>query len=517
MYSSVRVGVGQKPQRQVFSQHRSINGRAIQCFFIFFSHCSQHRWKKTLYNPSKKSVFAVEEDDQEQDNSQDEAAGDDDDNVTDDVVSSIRDMKNQIEDDVASIAKGQTQSDGFNEVKVGAKSPMLSIISIQQNIPETDKLKLENKNLIDDGRVSVTGQALPIVSIRQNISKKTGKAKKGKAGKSSMYKSKDTAKETGKGTNTMATQTEKRVVTKAVRDKDNKPVRKCFDSEESGSALEVKKDAAVEAEAGKVNDEDQVDGIVTDGEADIGLPVGMSDLYLMEPEASSAAGLSVDMTNDALPLVDIKADTFTAALCPDDADIDKLDEGEVSQENITTKIAWVTLGTCPVCKTDLKSKTNKPCHTIDAMENESNDTILEEVGEEEPEPVRGMQRKICEASLSGKNLTGAEKAHESEGTAADFENCGNTEDVCDNINVTEMNVSNNALPKRTTDQTSTRQTGAAEFDSKLPCEGCHDVQPSDSDKSLQIQQRENIDNQSVGAISRNEDRSQSRSESSGAC
>ena len=439
--------------------------------------------------------------------------------MTDDVVSSIRDMKNQIEDEVASIAKGQTQSDGFNEVKVGAKSPMLSIISIQQNIPETDKVKVENKNLIDDGRVSVTGQALPIVSIRQNNSKKTGKAKKGKVGKSSMNKSKDTVKETGKGTNTMATQTEKRVVSKALREKDNKSARKCFDSEESGSVLEVKEDAADEADACKVDDEDQVDGIVTDGEADIGLPVGMSDLYLMEPEASSATGLPHDMTNDALSLVGIKADPIAEALCPDNADIDKLGEGEVSQENITPRIAWVTLGVCPVCKTDLKSaKTNEPCHTIDAMESESNDTILEEVGEEEQESVRGMQRKIFEASLSGKNLTGAEKAHESKGTAADLENCGNTEAVCDNINVTEMNVSNNALPKRTVDQGSTRQTGTAEFvDSNMPCEGCHDVQPSDSDKSLQSQQRENIDNQSVGAISRNQDRSQSRSESSGAC
>ena len=400
----------------------------------------------------------------------------------------------------------QIQGQGQMQARDGAKSQMLSIISIQQNIPGTDKVKVksENKNLSDDGRVySVTGQALPIISLQQNIGKKPVKAKKGKAGKSGAAKLKDTAKNTGRSTSSMATQTDKRVIT-AFRDKSIKPVRKCFESEDNIPALGHAKDGAVQVDACKIDNKDEGDSIGQADDVSTGLEVGVSDLNLTESEASSATEISQEMINDALPFVNIKVNTDAEAMCAVDEDVsNKVDREEQSEKDITTKIAWVSLGTCPVCKTDLKSmKANKPCH-------ESNDTVLEELGEDSAEFAAGMQRNMSGTCLSDEKLVGAEKVNQKEKIVADIANLGETECVCDNESIGALNVSNSALPKKTGVPESTKRTRTAEFESNMRCEGCHDVEPSGSNKSIQDQMRENIDNRSIGAIS--------RSESSGAC
>ena len=400
----------------------------------------------------------------------------------------------------------------------------MPIISIQQNIPETDKVKFKNKNVFDDVKVNVKGQFLPRASFQKNIpgTEKT-KTEKAKIGKTLVKKLEDTVAETA--TQTMVTQTEKRCVTEAFTDKANNQIKEAIGNvEKSGrstvSTLSLEKDISDETDACNFEDEDQ------ESTGDKGLQMGMSELYLMKPDFSSenaAVGLPGDMQNDALSLVNIKIGNVAETFPPGDAGKAKASEEVVAQEN-KTKIAWVTLGTCPVCKTDLNSvSANKPCHIKGAMENETDNTLLEEIGEEETERVTCMQSNVSIASLSGECLIKAEKIDEKEGISAKLESFDGIESnkdveaVCSDKNVIEMNISNNALPKRPVDSQRPRQTRAAEYDSNLPCEECHDVQPSESDRSVQIQQRENTDDQSVGATSRNEEETQSRSESSGAC
>lgn len=411
------------------------------------------------------------------------------------------------------------------------------MVCLQQNIPEIKKSNSENSVLTkrlakklkagipdmatanneDASNVSedftVKGQSLPIICIQQNISEanKTTKPKKKKVGKKGHSKVGVTTKvkkyQTEQQVKTSESQTDG-IVFSVKETRDMEAGTDSKDPEKPGSLQGSNKEYVDEESIWNTADKDAADGTVTEQT----VQMEMSKMHIGKSDKNSE--LSSDMfRNDLLPKMNIKLEDVDSGLTAVGTAVSDSKTGEISEDDkIKTKIAWVSLGACPICQTDLNCfDASKPCHIDGATVNDR--LFIEEV---EGIADTGTQSTVSETCLPFTNLPEEGKTREILGASAKDENhiCTCYESSCDDVDIIETNISNNALPKRTTDVNKGSQTVYPGDDNNLPCDECHDVQPSES---FQIQQGEIKDDQSAVTSCRNIGKQQSSSKFSGAC
>ena len=151
------------------------------------------------------------------------------------------------------------------------------------------------------------------------------------------------------------------------------------------------------------------------------------------------------------------------------------DEELYQKESNKTKIAWVTLGTCSICQSDLNSlHASKLCHKHCANDNDG--LVLEEV----------ESTAVDINQCNGVTPSAGEKANW---------------DGVDGNDIIVSNVNKNALPKPKSGSNETGQTETEYY--KLPCDECHDVQPSESFE-IQEPNDETLCRHKVGTYSLND-------------
>ena len=392
---------------------------------IYFSHCSQHRWKKRIYNPTKKSVFAVQDDDN---GSQDETAGDGDDNVTDQV------------------------------------SPSGSC----QQLP-TDYTDMETEDIKDE-------TIAPAMVDKSTCT-------------------------------TSVTEDPKKL-------EDLLTVRKAFtkDPEDSGNTIAQKFSSSVniclklptfpltpescfidKSNNDELNDEKNV--------VEKSLEVGATGASLKGVASEPCLRTHANYLETKKAVIHECSTKVVGSI--ERHSLAVLDD--LSPDQMKTKIAWVPLGTCPVCQTDLDSMhASKPCHNPGAGDNDG--LVLEEVDDTSTSSRTGPSLSSDDAKiLENKAVSSANKKAKCD--TADFNenkavssankkaNCDTADsnenktvssankkgkcDTADSNDVAVSNISNNALPKP---KKSSSNTSLADTNSKCSqsCEACHDVQPSES-------------------------------------
>ena len=437
-------------------------------------------WKKPMYNPGKKSIFAVQQDNT-QDNSQDENAGDDDDNVTDEVSNVGDEPLPKI-----CIQNPTEASETKHAADVTVKCQPVPKFKSQQNV--TNNSEPNNADL------SVKGQVLPKISIQQNFLE-------------TESKSTNTVKVLVKklsGTRIKAEKNEEKNNIEVLLEDNDIKTEKLGHKESTDYALALKNSIGEET----VSDSDGFNSNTTEPTLDkqkssIG-KIEMSELYVVK---------SVDaLENDSKPNIDVVDGCFPNVVDTGSAQGGGGDSLGQSEQN-KTKIAWVNLGTCPVCQTDLTSfHASEPCHKTVASE--KNSLVLEEI---ENDINVGKQIRVSEETLDIETPLGQEKTNKLQQNIAEFQDItkatvttnGEGKQSSHGIAV-EVNTSNNALPKRGTDSTDDSRTGTPVY-SNLPCDECHDVQPSESSCETTLSAQKPEEDKKA------ESRSESRSESSGAC
>ena len=126
-------------------------------FYSVFSHCSQHSWKRSKYNPTKKSIFALPEQVQEED----EAAGDDD-----DMVDSFNMRGNTFINQVSDVNKmlSQCQLSDMKRPKTELDSPYSRINTpgAHTNEPDVEFPTIKNN-------VKAKGRGFPVRREKTNL------------------------------------------------------------------------------------------------------------------------------------------------------------------------------------------------------------------------------------------------------------------------------------------------------------------------------------------------------------
>ena len=430
---------------------------------MYFSHCSQHRWKKRIYNPGKKSVFAVQDDDN---GSQDETAGDDDENVTDQVPPS-----------------GSCQQ-----------------LPAVNNDMETDHIK--------DGTIApaMVDKSTCTTSLTEEPKKLEDLL------------------------------TVKKAFTKDPEGSDNTIAQKFSSSVNICLKLPTFPLTPESCFIDKSNTDDLNDENVV--EKSLGAAGASLKGVASEPCLRTHA--------DYLETKKAVIHECSAKVAGSLERVAVLDG--ISPDQMKTKIAWVPLGTCPVCQTDLDSMhASEPCHNPCASDNDG--LVLEEVDDTstslrtspslssddakilENKAVSSANKKAkCDTADSNekKAVSSANKkakcdtADSNENKAVSSANKKAKCDTADSNDVTVSNISNNALPKPKKSskkakcdiadsddvavsnisnnalpkpKKSSSNTSLADTNAKCTqsCEECHDVQPSESyeeqGESVQVRQK----------------------------
>ena len=405
-----------------------------------FSHCSQHRWKKRIYNPGKKSVFAVQDEDN---GSQDETAGDDDENVTDQVPpsGSCQQLPADSNDMEMEVIKDETIA-----------TAMVDKSTCTTSVTEEPK-KLED-----------------LLTVKKAFTKGPE----------------------GSG-NTIAQKFSSSVNICLKLPTFPLTPESCFIDKSNTDDL---------------NDENVVEKSLEVGAAGASLK-GVASEPCLRTHADYLETKKA-VIHECSPKVAGSIDRDRVAVLYD-----------TSPDQMKTKIAWVPLGTCPVCQTDLDSMhAVKPCHNPSAGDNDG--LVLEEVDDTstfsrtspsfssddakilESKAVSSANKKAkCDTADSNENkaVSSANKkgkcdtADSNENKAVSSANKKAECDTADSNDVAVSNISNNALPKP---KKSSSNASLADTNGKCgqSCEACHDVQPSESyeeqepqGESVQVRQK----------------------------
>ena len=437
---------------------------------IYFSHCSQHRWKKRIYNPGKKSVFAVQDDDN---GSQDETAGDGDDNVTDQVPPS-----------------GSCQQ-----------------LPADSNDMETEDIKDETiaPAMVDKSTYTTSVTEEP-KKLEDLLTVKKAFTKDPEGSGNTIAQKFSSSVNICLKLPTFPLTPENCFINKSNTDElnDENVVEKSLEVRAAGASLKgVASEPCLRTHAEYLETKKAV-----------------------IHECSTKVAGSIE--RDRVAVLD-----------------------GISPDQMKTKIAWVPLGTCPVCQTDLDSMhSSKPCHNPTAGDNDG--LVLEEVDDTSTssrtspslssDDAKTLENKaVSSANKKAKCDTADFKENKAVSSANKKANCDTADsndaaesntsnnalpkavssankkakcDTADSNDVAVSNISNNALPKP---KKSSSNTSLADMNAKCvqSCEACHDVQPSESYEEQEpqgepVQVRQKTKKQSKV---RNKAKTQSRSSS----
>ena len=417
---------------------------------IYFSHCSQHRWKKRIYNPGKKSVFAVQDDDN---GSQDETAGDGDDNVTDQVLPSG---------------------------------------SCQQLPADSNDMEMED----------IKDETIATAMVDKSTSTTSGTEEPKKLEDLLTVKKAFTKDPEGSG-NTIA-------------QKFSSSVNICLKL--PTFPLTPESCFIDKSNTEKLNDESVVEK---------SLEVGAAGTSLKGVASEPCLRTHADYLETKKAVIHECSTKVAGSIERDRVAV--LDD--ISPDQMKTKIAWVPLGTCPVCQTDLDSMhASEPCHNPCASDNDG--LVLEEVDDTstssrnspslspgdakvlESKAVSSANKKAKCDTADSNDVAVSNISNNALPKAVSSANKKAKSDSADSNDVAVSNISNNALPKP---KKSSSNTSLADMSAKCgqSCEDCHDVQPSESYEEQEpqgeaIQVRQKTKKQSKV---RNKAKTQSRSSS----